>query len=105
MAVFAVDNVEKREREQIQKYAEFVSCDYIGGYLITVRSIHHEPDCPHQPVEQPERAEPEGRLLKCSIMPNGVHVHLYGSNSEGQYMRFIEVSDADNEAILEAFYG
>jgi hypothetical protein len=105
MAVFAVDTVEEHEREQIQKYAEFVSCDYIGGYLITVRSIHHEPDCQHQPVVQAERMEPAGKLLKCSIMPNGVHVHLYAADNKERYMRFIEVSDADNEAMLTAFYG
>ena len=105
MAVFEVDTVEEHEREQIQRYSEFVTCDYIGGYLITVRSIHHEPHCPHQPIPQPGRAEPEGRLLKCSMMPDGVHVHLYTTEGEEHYMRFIEVSDADNEALFAAYYG
>ncbi len=105
MAVFEVDVLEEHEQDQVQRYAEFVSSIYIGGYLVTVRSIHHEPHCPYQPVPQPGRAEVAGRLLKCCVMPNGVHVHLYTSDSDEHYMRFIEVSDAENEALFEAYYG
>jgi hypothetical protein len=105
MAVFEVDDLKAHEREQIEKYAEYVTCTYIGGYLITVRSVHHEPQCPHQPVSQEGRAVIPGRLLRCCVMPNGVHVHLYSGNNNEQYMRFIEVSDEENEVLFEEYYG
>jgi hypothetical protein len=105
MAVFAVDDLKAHEREQIEKYAEYVTCTYIGGYLITVRSVHHEPQCPHQPVAQLGRAEMAGRLLRCSVMPNGVHVHLYIDENNERSMRFVEVSDEENEELFEAYYG
>jgi hypothetical protein len=105
MAIFEVDAVDDHERDQIRRYANFVNCIYIGGYLVTVRSIHHEPDCPYQPLCHPEQAEEVGKLRKCSVMPNGVHVHLYVSDNEERYMRFIEVSDAENEALFAAYYG
>jgi hypothetical protein len=104
MAVFEIDAVDAHERDQIQRYSEFVNCIFIGGYLVTVRSIHHEPDCPYQPALRPERAEAVGRLRKCSVMPNGVHVHLYTSDTKEHYMRFIEVSDAENKALFAAYY-
>ena len=104
MALFEVDAIDPHERDQIQKYSEFVDCIDTGRYLVIVRSIHHEPHCPHHPTPQPGRTEVPGSLLKCSVMPNGVHVHLYTSDKKEQYMRFIEVSDAENEALFEDYY-
>jgi hypothetical protein len=105
MAIFEVDAIDTHEHDQIKKHAEFVNCIYIGGYLVTVRSIHHEPNCPYQPISLPGRDEEAGKLHKCSVMPNGVHVHLYSSDNKERYIRFIEVSDAENEALFEAYYG
>lgn len=105
MAVFEVDELKTHEREQIEKYAEYITCTYIGGYLITVRSIHHEPHCPHQPASQPGRADATGEPLRCSVMPNGVHVHLYVNDNNERSIRFIEVSDEDNEALFDEYYG
>ncbi|MBV9231386.1 MAG: hypothetical protein JOZ18_18900 [Chloroflexi bacterium] len=104
MAVFHIDTMDTHERDQIQKYSEFVNCIDIGGCLVTVRSIHHEPDCPYQPASQPGRVEAAGRLRKCSVMPNGVHVHLYSTDTKEHYMRFIDVSDTENKALFAAYY-
>ncbi|SRR5579884_788139 len=105
MAVFEIDVLEEHERDQIQQYSEFMSCNYIGGYLVTVRSIHHAPHCPHRPTSQPGGANTTEEPLRCSVMPNGVHVHLYLNDKNERYMRFIEVSDEENEALFDEYYG
>ena len=104
MALFEVDTLDPHEGDQIHQYAEFVNCLSTGRYLITIRSIHRQSHCPHHPLTQPGRMEEPGRLLKCRIMPNGVHAHLYINEHNEQYLRFIEVSDADNETIFDAYY-
>ena len=104
MALFEVDLLDPHERDQIHKYAEFVSCLSTGRYLLTIRSIHCQSHCSHHPLPQTGRVEKPGKLLKCRIMPNGVHAHLFLNEHDEQYLRFIEVSDADNETIFDAFY-
>ena len=105
MAIFEVDVMDAHERDQIHQYAEFIHSVVLGGYLVTVRSIHHEPACSYQPIPFPGRAEGAGRFCKCSVMPNGVHVHLYHSENAGRYLRFVDVSDAENEALFALYYG
>ena len=63
MALFEVDMIDPYERDQMKKYAEFVSCVFTGRYLVIVRSIHQEPDCSHSPFPQAGREEELGNHL------------------------------------------
>jgi len=104
MALFEVDIIDPYEHDRMKQYAEFVSCISTGRYLVTVRSIHQEPNCSHRPRPHAGREEELLPPLKCRVMPNGVHVHLYSSKNEELFLRFVEVSDPENEALFDAFY-